>query len=93
MKRVFLYGIAGAEDNYRIVRYIFIDGAVEPITITNIARTAGWLKFKNPGIEHVYAIDESVGLARAYKSAKKNDSIANNVEFKLILEREGLQII
>ena len=92
-KKVFLYGIAGAQDNYRIVRWVFIDGETEPVTVKSIVRGAGYLKFKNPGIEHVYAIDEGASVARAYKAAKMNKSMANNVEFKLMLENEGLLII
>ena len=92
-KKVFLYGIAGVEDNYRIVRWIFIDGETEPVSIKSIVRGAGYLKFKNPGIEHVYAIDEGASVALAYKAAKSNKSITNNIDFKLMLENEGLLII
>lgn len=99
MKRVFLYGLAGVEDSYRLVGYIWIDLEQARIEkpdfdiISRIKCDAGWMKFKTPSVEHVFAISESAELARAYKYVKRNNSIEANVNFKLKLENEGLKII
>lgn len=93
MKRVFLYGLAGAEDRYKIVRYVWFEcEGVEDI-IEHIRREAAWLKFQNPSVEQVYGICESARLANAYKYTKRNDSIEANVTFKLMLETEGIPVI
>lgn len=38
--KVYLYGIAGIDDGYRVVRYDKIDGDYEPICITTIKNRA-----------------------------------------------------
>lgn len=93
MKRVFLYGLAGAEDRYKIVKYVWINCDEETDIIKRMRNDAGWMKFQNPSIEHVYAISEGAQLANAYKYTKRRDSIESNVNFKLILETQGLLII
>lgn len=91
MKRIFLYGIAGAAEAYRIVSHTYIDEA--EYSIRNIMGHAGWMRIKHPTIEHVYAIDMRPGLANDYKRAWKQNSIESYAVFKDILEREGLLII
>ena len=72
---------------------MFIDSEKEPITIRSIMRTAYWMKYKNPSIEQVFAIDDGASLAHIYKDTYTSNSYAKNVEFKLLLEKEGLKII
>ena len=91
MKRIYLYGISGAEEQYRIVRYSYIDE--DSISIKNIMYFSGWLQIKNPSIEHVYAIDNRKGLFGDYKEALEQNSIESFAIFKDILEREGIQVI
>lgn len=93
MNRVFLYGIAGPDDNYRIVRYVYIDAEKEPITIRSILNNSSYLKFKNPGIEEVYAIDGDKQLCYIYRETVKKNSISCNTEFKCMLEKMGIKII
>ena len=91
MKRVYIYGIAGADASYNIVKYLRIEE--ENISIKNINYWAMWLKFKNPTIEHVYAIDDRKGLVWDYREAIKSQSVDGFVVFKNILEREGIMVI
>ena len=91
MKRIFLYGIAGAADSYRVVSNSYIDE--DNFSIRNIAGHAAWMIHKNPTIEHVYAVDQRAGLAYDYKRAWKQNSIESYAVFKDILEREGLLVI
>lgn len=93
MKKIFLYGIAGESDKYRIVKNTWIDIENELVTVRNLLNMAAWLKYKEPGIEHVYAVDDSAEMARLYKNTIKLNRMDENVEFKLMLEDIGLRII
>lgn len=93
MKRIFLYGIAGAEDNYRVASYMYIDCEKEEVTIRKLVINATWLKIKNQSIKYVYAIDSSASLAHSYRETVHSNTIENNVLFKSMLEELGLKII
>ena len=93
MNRLYLYGMAGVDDNYRIITHVYIDSATQPITIRNIVTNATWIKYKYPGVEHVYAIDGSGKLGYIYKDTMIRNTMEKNVEFKHILETEGLLIV
>ena len=90
MKKVYLYGLAGADDNYSVVRYLRIED--EAISIRNIVFQATWLKCTNPTIEHIYAIDDRYGLLYDYRDAIKKNSMEGFIIFKSILEKEGLLV-
>lgn len=91
MNRIYLYGLADATDQYRVVRYSFIE--TENLSIEEIVKHASWLKIKNSGIEHVYAIDNRKGLAYECKRAMTRNSIEHNIVFKDLLETHGLMVI
>ena len=91
MKKIFLYGIANAEDAYRVVMYSCIED--EFVSIRNLIIHASWMRFKNPSIDHVYAIDNRKGLLYDYQSTIKRNTMESNSSFKDILEREGLLIM
>lgn len=93
MNKVFLYGIASARNQYAVVRYAYIDSEKDPITIKGMMREAEWLRFKNPTIEHIYAMDDSASLAFAYKDTIRSNSVESNVVFKCMLEQNGIMII
>lgn len=96
MTTVFLYGLGGADQNYRVVRYTPVE--IDNLLGTNfgVIRTlkyeAQMMKMKYPNIERVFAIDNGRGLARDYKEAYKKNSIESHAIFKDILEREGLEL-
>lgn len=90
MKRIFLYGIGGADNQYRVLKYYAMEE--ETISIWNIKYQADMLKIKNPSVEHVYAVDDRTGLYRDYKESIKKNSIESCAIFKDILEREGIKI-
>ena len=91
MKRIYLYGLAGAEQKYRIVTHSYIDE--DNYSIRNIAGHAAWMAHTNSSVEHVYAIDMRPGLAYDYKRAWTRNSIESYAIFKDILEREGIRVI
>lgn len=88
---IYLYGIAGADKQYRVIRYTYIDD--ERVSIDTIKMYASWLKINYSAIEHVYAIDNRPGLGASYREAIRKDSIESMVVFKDILEREGIRVI
>lgn len=91
MNQVILYGIAGADNQYRVVRYFIIDA--ELVSISYIVYQANMLRIKNPTIEHVYAVDNRRGLRRDYVESYKKNTIESCAIFKDIIEREGIKII
>lgn len=91
MKEMFLYGLAGAADQYRIVRYASVDR--ETFSVRNTTGLACLMKHKNPTIEHVYCVDNRGGLGYEVMRTMKRNTIESNVAFKDMCEREGLLII
>ena len=91
--KIFLYGIAGADQAYRVVKYwCFFNVETEPVTIRDIMYHASMLQVKNPNIEHVYAIDDRKGLFGDFREAMKKNSVESWAIFKNILQTEGLKI-
>ena len=91
-RRVFVYGIGGADDNYRIVAYQYVKTESSSDIIHDCRSAAMWLRYRNPSIKYAYAIGESADLARMYKKARKTNSVEDNVCFKLMLEETGMII-
>lgn len=91
MFKMFLYGISGARDQYRVVGYYgFLE---EDISGANIKYQAARMRFKNPSIERMFIIDARANLKADYLKAFKKNSIESWAIFKDILIREGLEII
>ena len=91
-RRIFVYGIGGAEDNYRIVAYQYIKTNESYDIVRDCHSVARWLRYRNLSIKRAYAIGESAELAQMYKRARKTNSVEDNVCFKLMLEETGLII-
>lgn len=92
-RRIFIYGIGGANDNYRIVAYQYIKTNESYDIVRDCRAVAEWLRYRNPSIKYTYAIGESAELANMYKKARKTNSVEDNVCFKLMLEETGLIIL
>lgn len=90
MNQIYLYGILGASDAYRVARYEVLEG--DYISVASMKREAAMMKLRQPNIQHVYAIDQRYGLRRDYVNAFKQCSVESWAIFKDILECEGLQI-
>ena len=96
MTTVYLYGLGGADQMYRVIRYSAVE--IDNLVGTNygVIRTlkyeATMMSMKYPNIERVFAIDNGRGLARDYANALKTNTIESHAIFKDILEREGLEL-
>lgn len=96
MTTVYLYGLGGADQMYRVIRYSAIE--IDNLVGTNygVIRTlkyeASMMRMKYPNIERVFAIDNGRGLSRDYTNALKTNTIESHAIFKDILEREGLEL-
>lgn len=90
MKSIFLYGIGGARDQYRVIRYTRID---EPdFSINTLMYEASIMRINYPSIEHVYAVDNRYGLGRTYLESVKKNSIESCAVFKDLIQRTGIEI-
>lgn len=90
MNQIILYGLSGADAQYRVVKYYCM--YEENLSIGNLKRRAALMVMQNPGIEHVYAIDNRYGLKAEYIQSYKINSIESCAIFKDTLEREGLLV-
>ena len=90
MKTMFLYGIAGAEEQYRVVRYTCIPE--EDFSVLTFKYEALKMRMEYPNIERVFMMDNRHGLRRDYVVACKKNSIENWIAFKDMLERQGIEI-
>jgi hypothetical protein len=90
MNQIILYGLSGADTQYRVVKYYCM--YEENLSISNLKRRAALMVMQNPGIEHVYAVDNRYGLKTEYIQSYKINSIESCAIFKDTLEREGLLV-
>lgn len=90
MHQIILYGISGAETQYRVLKYYCIYDDV--VSIGDMKRHAAFMVMQNPSIEHVYAIDNRYGLRREYIESYKKNTIESCAIFRDTLEREGLLV-
>lgn len=91
MKRIYLYGIAGAADHYKVVRYSCVD--VDGMTIMSLKYEAAMLRMDYPNIVRVYAVDASPSLYRSYMETIRKDSMEVCVSFRDMLMRQGVEVI
>lgn len=91
MKRIYLYGIAGVADHYKVVRYSCVDS--EGVTIMSLKYEAAKLRMDYPNIGHVYAVDESSSLYRSYMEAIRKNSMEVCISFRDTLMRQGVEVI
>ena len=91
MAQIILYGIAGASDQYRPIRYKVID--IMDYETWYAKYEAKMMVAENPTIERVYQMDNRHGLKREFTLAFKRPSIENCAIFKDTLEREGIKLI
>ena len=91
MKRIYLYGIAGVADHYKVIRYSCVDS--EGMTIMALKYEAARLRMDYPNIGHVYAVDASPSLYRSYMDVIRKDSMEVCISFRDMLMKKGVEVI
>ena len=86
---VVLYGIGGADTGYAVLRYRSMWH--DDVSIRQIDREAELLRAENPGIERIFAIDNSHILRADYREAVRMHSYSGWIMFRDILERQGVE--
>lgn len=87
MKEYMLYGISGAAQAYRVVRYDVISG--EEYSVMESKRRAAIMRMRYPSVECVYVCDNSYELYKDYRQAVKRNSVEGWQIFKDILRTTG----
>lgn len=91
MKQVILYGLSGANKQYKALSYFCVyDNLATTQDLKDIARG---MREDNPSIEHVYMVTNRYDLKREYIQSIKRNSIESCAIFKDTLEREGIMVI
>lgn len=82
---VVLYGIAGEDRAYRVMRFEIIP--VECNVLSTIKYEAERMVDNYPAVEHVYAVDNTYSIRKDYMEARRKNSMESWIVFKTILER------
>lgn len=90
MKRmIYLYGLAGADQQYRIIRYDHFDMDSVNDIFKEAHIRAAWLRSHDSTIETVYAVPGGHGLKYIFMEAFRTNTVEANVTFKTLLEQRG----
>lgn len=93
MKKIFVYGLCGTRDNYRIDSVVRLD-SIEVNDADKLKLLANYLVNLNPSIKHVYAYyGYNETIADCYKSARRHNLVEDRVVFKTMLEKYGTVIM
>ena len=90
MNTIFVYGLGGADIQYRVIRYTPIPE--DSFSIKTLIYEAQMMKIRYPNIERVFAVDNRRNLGRDFMESIKKNTIESCAIFKDILEREGLEL-
>lgn len=90
MRTVYLYGIGGAIDDFRVIRCVDIDR--DSISIMTFKHEALQLRAIYPAIKRVFAGDNNYDVYRSYMEAKRRPTVDNNLAFVDLLEKQGIEI-
>lgn len=89
---IYIYGL---DENYNLVHYFFItkQNLMDHGHITSqIKSTAAYLKDTYPGVAHIFMVDNSRDIYRAFKELRQVSKLENHVQFKMMLEQYGFRI-
>lgn len=90
MQKIFLYGIGGAEDGFRVVRYCEIDQA--DLSALTLRYEATDMLMHYQSIRRFFVIDNRPGLAKLCAQSIKTRSVEKALIFLDILEKQGLEV-
>lgn len=90
MKQLYLYGIGGAEDGFRVIRYCEINQADLSALTLRYEATDMLMHYKS--IRRFFVIDNRPGLARLCVQSIKTRDVEKALIFLDILEKQGLEV-
>ncbi len=91
MSQTVLYGLSDASKAYMPVRFFIIDD--ETSSVFWVKRCAYIMAYKNPDVKTVYAVDNSRKMKKHYLDCIKKSTMSCFIEFKDILEKEGIRVL
>lgn len=89
--QTFIYGILGADENYRVARYDRFEDNCFGMADTMFGLIGEMLDIY-PSIQRVFVIDGRFALKKAYFEAYKHNTMESWIAFKDYLERNGHEI-
>lgn len=90
MKQLYLYGIGGPEDGFRVIRYREIDQADLSALTLRYETTDMLMHYRS--IRRFFVIDNRPGLAKLCAQSIKSGDAEKAQIFLDILEKQGLEI-
>ena len=90
MKQLYLYGIGGPEDEFRVIRYREIDQTDLSALTLRYEATDMLMHYRS--IRRFFVIDNRPGLARLCAQSIKTRDVEKALIFLDILEKQGLEI-
>lgn len=88
--QIFYYGLGGADKNFKVLNYEFIESSRYSIWVENIVIER--LLDRNPGVVEIYAINNRKGLKWDFTESLKEGTMESCQLFKDILRREGKKV-
>lgn len=90
MEQLYLYGIGGAEDGFRVIRYREIDQVDLSVLTLKYEATDMLMHYRS--IRKFFVIDNGPGLAKLCAQSIKSGDVEKALIFLDILEKQGLEI-
>lgn len=90
MNTIYLYGVGGAVDAYRIIRYAAIPQ--EEASVLTMKYEMTRMKNRYPSIKQFFVIDNRPGLAKMVANSMKKDSIEDRMVLLDFLDRNGIEL-
>lgn len=90
MNTIYLYGVGGAVDAYRIIHYAAI--LQEEASVLTMKYEMTRMKNRYPSIKQFFVIDNRPGLAKMVANSMKKDSIEDRMVLLDFLDRNGIEL-
>lgn len=88
--QIFFYGLGGAEQQFRVLNFEFIDQ--DMFSVWTMNHVVDSMMFRNPSIVEIYMVDNRRGLKRDFMDSIRVNSVESCQIFKDILRREGIKV-
>ncbi len=92
MTPIYMYGLGGYEDHFKIIVHWRIDEDMDNYEdVFDLCKSkASYMRYKHPSVKEVYAIYQKPGLAYDYQRTVKKNDIEHCVAFRDMLRAKGM---